>query len=167
MKSTEELQEISRRRINSPNHQSIHFIVDSVPTRIPETSEPLGRDFHNVHKKYAHVKTQAVVDMDGFFIDIRPSYCGAASDISIFRNSGFGEFVIDGTTIAADAIYQGLSDELNGGRIVIPHRRDDQGFSPESLRNNSFLSSFRVTVEHSFGGLKQFEILKYFRSMAL
>ncbi len=51
MKSIEELREIFRRRVNSrsPNHQSILFIVDSVPTRIPETSGPLGRDFHNVH----------------------------------------------------------------------------------------------------------------------
>ena len=73
MKSIDELREISRKRINSAAHQSILFVVDSVPTRISESSGPIGRDYHNVHKKYAHVKTQAVVDMDGYFINISPS----------------------------------------------------------------------------------------------
>ncbi len=163
MRSIDELREISRRRIDSPTHQSILFIVDTVPTRIPEMSGPLCRDFHNVHKKYGHIKTQAVVDLDGVFIDISHTYRGSTSDITIFRDSGFGQHVVEGTTIAADAIYQGLGSELNGGSIMIPHRRDDVDFSQVSLRNNSFLSSFRVTIVHSFGQLKNFQIINFYR----
>ncbi len=68
IKSIDELREISRRRIDSPIYQSVHFMMDTVPTRIPEMSGPLCRDFHNIHKKYRHssmnMKTQAIVDLD-------------------------------------------------------------------------------------------------------
>ena len=34
----------------------------------------------------------------------------------------------------------------------------------EHMADNSFLSTYRVTVEHSFGALKNFEIIKSYRS---
>ncbi len=97
------------------------------------------------------------------FLDIIHTYRGSTSDITIFRNSDFGQHVVEGTTIAADAIYQGLASELNGESIMIPHRRDDVDFSQVSQRHNSFLSSFRAMIEHSFGQLKNFEIISFYR----
>lgn len=147
-------------------HETYHnvvYVVDTVPCKIPQPSSPLAREYYNVHKKYYHIKTQAVVNAKGDFIDISPTVKGATSDITLFRDSGFGEYVTSGKRIAADAIYQGIAPFLNGGDIIIPHRREQGTLSDTQEFSNSFHSSYRVVVEHSFGRLKRFQVMGFFR----
>ena len=46
----------------------------------------------------------------------------------------------------------------------IPFRRDNGELSSNQMSSNSFMSSYRVVVEHSFGRLKNWEIINSFRS---
>ena len=73
MKNEHELREVNIRVISDTRLRDYLFVVDSVPTRISNMSGPLARDFYNQHKKFPHIKTQAVVDMSGMFIHISPT----------------------------------------------------------------------------------------------
>ena len=164
MKEEDELRQITAERTSHESCRDYLYIVDTIPTRIRDMSGPLAREFNNVHKRYSHIKTQAVVDLRGHFLHVSATYRGVASDITIFRESNFGHYVTNGITIIADSIYIGLRESLNGGNMLIPFRRDQGELSAGQMSHNSFLSTYRVVVEHSFGSLKNFEIIRFFRS---
>ncbi len=160
-----ELRQITQGVVNDNSMHDVLFIVDTVPTRINESSGPHARNYHNVHKPYPHLKTQVVVSLNGRIVHVSSTYPGSVSDIRIFRESSFGAHVTDDITIAADGIYQSVEQELNGGTLLIPHRRPRNGsLTDDQLSDNSFLASHRVVVEHTFGRMKRFKIAQHFRS---
>lgn len=88
-------------------------------------------------------------------------YVGKEHDFSILKNEfcpGRGWF--KKYQVQLDLGFQGFSDYYRSKHLEIPHKKPRKSeLNPKQKQENKMMSSKRVTVEHSIGGMKRYRIL--------
>lgn len=90
------------------------------------------------------------------------AYDGSAHDYAILKNELPPENALwfDDHSIHVDLGFQGICKDYSGQQISIPFKKSkNKPLSDEQKITNKGKSSYRVTVEHSIGGLKRYRFL--------
>lgn len=90
-------------------------------------------------------------------------HIGVISDIELYKR--YPPPLDANESLMADA---GYSDKASSSHLIYPIKKlPGKPRSREAMAYNKLLSGYRVTIEHSFGYLKRFAILKHYRGRVL
>lgn len=110
-----------------------------------------SQSYYNRKKRFS-IQVQGLVNHKKKFLDVFVGYPGSVHDARVFRCSDlFNELpglCTDNRFILADSAYPLMR------QVIVPFR-DNGHLTPQKRYFNTKLSSCRITVEHTFGELKQ------------
>lgn len=131
------------------------FLIDGTdrPIRRPKDSEARRKDYSG--KKKRHTKKNIVITEKetGRVLGLGPTQPGSRHDKACADEEGYT--FPKGSTLFQDTGFQGY--EPKGATVVQPTKKPrGKELSPEQKAANRVISSQRVCVEHSIGGIKVF-----------
>lgn len=140
-------------------------LLDVTEQKIPRPKNKKKRNSHHSGKKQAFtVMTQVLTDKDSLMLHVSDTQSGRGHDVRFFKKSAVPNWLgkhRDKILVRADGGYQGMDKQYPDIRIETPHKRTKK--KPEltkaEKRYNKAHSTKRMPVEHSFGGVKQFQLL--------
>lgn len=140
-------------------------LLDVTEQKIPRPKNKTKRKSHHSGKKQAFtVMTQVLTNEDSLMLHVSDTQSGRAHDVRLFKKSAVPNWLgkhRDKILARADGGYQGMDKQYPDIRIITPHKRSKK--KPEltkaERRHNKTNSTKRMPVEHSFGGVKQFQLL--------
>jgi len=133
------------------------FIIDATEQRIERPGDNDKQKSHYSGKKKAHtVKTEIRVSQEGEILHVSKSVEGSMHDLKLHES----EPALDPNTRAfVDSGYQGL--QKTHTNIDMPYKKlKGKKLDSEEKEYNTALSRLRVKVEHIFGDIKVFRIIK-------
>jgi len=138
------------------------LIFDATEQKIqrPQNYEFQKRTYSG-KKKSNTVKSMIISTLDRYVHYVSDCYIGKTHDFSLLKT----EFCPDlnwfkGYQIRVDLGYQGFKNDYPNATLSIPNKKPRGGqLSEEQLLENKKLASQRITVEHSIGGMKRYDIL--------
>ncbi|XP_046389192.1 putative nuclease HARBI1 [Ischnura elegans] len=135
---------------NRKGFPDIIGLIDGSHIRIDKPDE--DPESYINRKKYFSIQLQAVVNEKGKFIDVFTGYPGSVHDARVFRNSPIYPELPN--LCQGQGYLLGDSAYPCSPNLITPFR--DNGHLTRAQRNfNTVHSSCRITVEHTFGWLKQ------------
>ena len=157
----------------------IALLIDGMLSHVTRSGDPEETKARYSGKKKTTVfNTNIVTDCRGMIIAISKTVQGSMHDLKLFREDmpKLGRIttaMLDPDTppeerpaIYVDRGYQGIHKDLPGADIYIPIKRN-MGSDPETGRlsqedrdQNTAVSRVRITVEHTIGKIKQYEIMR-------
>lgn len=140
-------------------------LLDVTEQKIPRPQNKKKRKSHHSGKKQAFtVMTQVLTNKDSLMLHVSDTQSGRGHDVRLFKKSAVPNWLSkhrDKVLARADGGYQGMDKQYPDIRIITPHKRSRK--KPEltkaQRRSNKTHSTKRMPVEHSFGGVKQFQLL--------
>jgi hypothetical protein len=139
-------------------------IVDATEQKIPRPKNKKKRKSHHSGKKQAFtVMTQVLTNKDSLMLHVSSPMAGRRHDVTLFKKSAIPKWLErhkDKIHARADGGYQGMNEQYNI-RMTVPFKRSKikPTLSKADRLCNKKHSSKRIAVEHSFGGVKQFQLL--------
>ncbi|XP_025153259.1 putative nuclease HARBI1 isoform X5 [Harpegnathos saltator] len=145
-----EKQKTQRYYVENKNFPGIIGSIDGSHIRIDKPSEDPVAYINKKH--YFSIHMQGTVNEQNKFLDVLIGYPGSVHDARVFANSSLAEdlpaLCHNGNIILGDAAYPCLP------QLITPYR--DNGHLTQAQRNfNRIHSQCRISVEHTFGVLKQ------------
>jgi len=140
-------------------------LLDVTEQKIPRPKNKKKRKAHHSGKKQAFtLMTQVLTNKDSFMLHVSPPMAGRRHDVSLFKKSAVPKWLAkhkDKIQCRADGGYQGMSKQYPDIHIVTPvkRQRNKATLTKQEIRSNKRHSSKRIPVEHSFAGVKQFQLL--------
>jgi hypothetical protein len=133
------------------------FLIDGTdrPIRRPQDSESRRKDYSG--KKKRHTKQNIIIaeKATGRVLGLGPTHPGSKHDKACVDEEGYT--FPQGSTLFQDTGFQGYEPE--GATIVQPTKKPrGKELSPAQKDANRVISSQRVCVEHSIGGIKIFHV---------
>jgi hypothetical protein len=133
------------------------FLIDGTdrPIRRPQDSESRRKDYSG--KKKRHVKKNIVITemATGKVLGLGATQPGSKHDKACVDEEGYS--FPPGSTLFQDTGFQGYAPQ--GASIEQPTKKPRGGeLTPEQKQENRKVSSDRVLIEHSIGGIKVFHI---------
>jgi hypothetical protein len=139
-------------------------ILDATEQKIPRPKNKKKRKSHHSGKKQAFtIMTQVLSGLDSLMLHVSAPMPGRGHDVRLFKKSAVPGWLGKHRTIhaLADGGYQGMDKQYPDIHMTTPVKRSKK--KPEltkpEQRSNKRHSSKRIAVEHSFGGVKQFQLL--------
>ena len=134
------------------------FIIDGTdrPIRRPQDSERRRTDYSG--KKKRHVKKNIVITekATGKVLGLGATQPGSKHDKACADEDGYT--FPRGSTLLQDTGFQGYAPQ--GAAVEQPTKKPrGKELSPEQKEENRMVSSQRVSVEHSIGGIKIFHVV--------
>lgn len=139
-------------------------LLDATEQKIPRPQNKKKRKSHHSGKKQAFtIMTQALTNKDGLMLHVSSPMAGRRHDVTLFKKSAVPKWLEkhkDRIHVRADGGYQGMNEQYNINMTVPFKRSKNKADLTESERIfNKKHSSKRIMVEHSFAGVKQFQLL--------
>lgn len=140
-------------------------LLDVTEQKIPRPKNKKKRKARHSGKKQAFtLMTQVLTNKDSFMLHVSPPMAGRRHDVALFKKSAVPNWLAkhkDKIQCRADGGYEGMSKQCPDIRIVTPvkRQRNKPELTKQEIRNNKRHSSQRIPVEHSFAGVKQFQLL--------
>jgi len=144
-------------------YPDLFAIVDATEQAVQRSSDDETQRQHYSGKKKRHTrKTQLIVNEHGEIRHLSRSTPGSPHDLKHFRGSGAGEQIPKGATVAGDAGYDGLGNDLPEHSVITSFkaRRNHPLTEEEKLLNQEF-SRVRIIVENTICQLKHFKVLAH------
>lgn len=140
-------------------------LLDATEQKIPRPKNKTKRKSHHSGKKQAFtLMTQVLTNKDSLMLHVSDTQSGRGHDVRLFKKSAVPNWLgkhRDKVLVRADGGYQGMDKQYPDIRIIIPVKRTRK--KPEltkaERRHNKAHSTKRMPVEHSFGSVKQFQLL--------
>jgi len=128
--------------------------IDSTSCQIERPSDKLiqGELYDGKHKFHS-LKYECCVRSDGLFVWRSSPFPGKMHDIRVFNESGLLDKIRAGEMLIGDKGYAGHES------IITPYK--GRNISEDEKHFNRVIGSARVIIEHSFGRLKNFNILNH------
>ena len=140
-------------------------LLDVTEQKIPRPQNKKKRKSHHSGKKQAFtVMTQVLANKDSLMLHVSDTQSGRGHDVRLFKKSAVPRWLgkhQDKILVRADGGYQGMDKQYPGIRIITPHKRTKKKpqLTKTEKQYNKAHSTKRMPVEHSFGGVKQFQLL--------
>jgi hypothetical protein len=134
------------------------FIIDGTerPIRRPTDSEARRKDYSGKKKRHAKKNIVITEKATGEVIGLGATQPGSQHDKACADEEGYT--FPEGSTLFQDTGFQGYAPE--GATVEQPTKKPrGKELSPEQKEENRKISSERVFVEHSIGGIKVFHIV--------
>ena len=129
----------------------IEFFVDATEQPVNRPKKRQKR-YYSGKKKRHTIKNQIIVDEKGKIRTVTPSTPGKKHDKRLFDENE--PDLPDDTELIGDLGYFGANE------VLVPNKKPKGGkLTKEEKQYNKALSRRRITVEHSFGKMKIFQIL--------
>lgn len=133
----------------------------------------MQRAYYNGHKKRHGIYYQGIATPDGLISSLQGPFIGKTGDWRMWIRSGVQDKLKDllaplpvrnRPLIYGDAAYKMGGFSLIGAFTAGPN----QEISPEKRQFNKVMSSFRVAIEHSFGGVSNlWQSLDFTRGLSI
>lgn len=140
-------------------------LLDATEQKIPRPKNKKKRKAHHSGKKQAFtVMTQVLTTKDSLMLHVSTPMAGRRHDVTLFKKSAVPKWLAkhkDKIRCRADGGYEGMDKQYPDIRIVTPvkRQRNKPELTKQEIRSNKRHSSKRIPVEHSFAGVKQFQLL--------
>ena len=140
-------------------------LLDVTEQKIPRPKNKKKRKAHHSGKKQAFtLMTQVLTNKDSFMLHVSPPTAGRRHDVTLFKKSAVPKWLgkhQDKIQCRADGGYEGMAKQYPDIRILTPvkRQRNNSELTKQEIRSNKRHSSKRIPVEHSFAGVKQFQLL--------
>ena len=133
---------------------------DGVEREIPRSTDyETQKEYYSGKKKQHNVKNNVITSDTAEVLFVSPTYEGKVHDKKISDELDLTLPV--GTTIYQDTGFQGYKPGGEDIKVMMPTKKPrKKEFTEEQKENNRKISSVRVRVEHSIGGIKRIRILK-------
>lgn len=161
------LQSVAHLKHYLQTHQIDTVYQDGTERPIPRsTDDQTQKEFYSGKKKCHSIKNNVITDDSAQILFVSDTYEGKTHDKKISDELELS--LPDGTTIYQDTGFQGYKPEGQDIVVVMPVKKprkkkgdpDSGKLTEEQKESNRKISSKRVKVEHSIGGLKRIRILK-------
>jgi len=140
-------------------------LLDVTEQKIPRPKNKKKRKAHHSGKKQAFtLMTQVLTSKDSFMLHVSSPTAGRRHDVTLFKKSAVPRWLArnkDKLLARADGGYVGMNKQYPDIRMVTPvkRKRGHATLAKQEIRSNKCHSSKRIPVEHSFAGVKQFQLL--------
>jgi hypothetical protein len=140
-------------------------LLDATEQKIPRPKNKKKRKTHHSGKKQAFtIMTQILARKDSLVLHVSSPMAGRRHDVTLFKKSAVPNWLAkhrDKLLARADGGYEGMNKQYPGIRIITPvkRQRNKLDLTKQEVRSNKRHSSQRIPVEHSFGSMKQFQLL--------
>jgi hypothetical protein len=139
-------------------------IIDATEQKIPRPTNKKKRKSHHSGKKQAFtIMTQVLSGLDSRILHVSSPMAGRGHDVRLFKKSAVPGWLSKHHNIhtLADGGYQGMDKQYPDIHMTTPIKRSKKNpeLTKPEKRSNKRHSSKRIAVEHSFGGVKQFQLL--------
>lgn len=140
-------------------------LLDATEQKIPRPKNKKKRKAHHSGKKQAFtIMTQILARKDSLVLHVSAPMAGRRHDVTLFKKSAIPNWLAkhkDALLARADGGYEGMDKQYPDSRILTPikRQRNKPVLTKQELRYNKQHSRQRIPVEHSFGGMKQFQLL--------
>ena len=134
------------------------FLIDGTerPIRRPKDSEARRKDYSGKKKRHAKKNIVITEKQTGKVVGLGPTEPGSKHDKACVDEQGYT--FPPGSTLFQDTGFQGFAPE--GATVQQPTKKPrGKELSAEQKQANRQISSQRVAVEHSIGGIKIFHIV--------
>lgn len=156
------------RYFDSPEEFGSYFesyetvIIDATEQRIqrPQDQE-YQKDAYSGKKKGHTIKSMIISTLDREIHYVSRAYVGSTHDFSLLK-SEFDPSLdwFEGKYVRLDLGYLGFGKEYPKSKVFIPHKKPrKQELTDEQKEINRELARQRISVEHSIGGIKRYDIL--------
>lgn len=133
--------------------------LDGTERRIQRPKDPKRqRKQYSGKRKAATRKNLVMVDEKKRILLLSPTKSGRRHDKRLADKISLVEHIPKAVGIWADSGFQGIQ-RLHPGACVIKRRTKNHPLTDDEKKENALISSFRMRVEHSVGGLKRFRSL--------
>ena len=143
---------------------SSHCFVKTTDLFKPQctSNDDIQRQHYSGKKKRHTRKTQLIVNEYGEIRHLSRSTPGSTHDLKHFRDSGAGEEIPKEITVAGDAGYDGLGNDLPEHSVITSFKaRRNHPLNEEQKLLNQEFSRMRIIVEHTICQLKHFKVLAH------
>lgn len=140
-------------------------LLDVTEQKTPRPKNKKKRKSHHSGKKQAFtIMTQVLTNKDSLMLHVSPPMAGRRHDVTLFKKSAVPKWLAkhkDKLKCRADGGYEGMAKQYPDIRILTPvkRHRNKPELTKQEIRSNKRHSSKRIPVEHSFAGVKQFQLL--------
>ncbi len=139
-------------------------LVDATEQKIPRPQHKKKRKSHHSGKKQAFtIMTQVLTRKDSLMLHVSSPMAGRRHDVALFKKSAIPKWLEkhkDKIHVSADGGYQGMNEQYDIN-MTVPFKRSKN--KPNLTRSEKMFnkkhSSKRIRIEHSFAGVKQFQLL--------
>lgn len=133
------------------------ILVDATEQRIERPKHPdQQKPYYSGKKKTHTVKTEIRVNRKGKIFHVSKTVVGSMHDLKLHESE---PRVDPRTRMFVDSGYQGLQE--THPHIDMPYKRSkNKDLTEEEKEYNAALARVRISVEHTFGDIKVFRILK-------
>ena len=134
------------------------FIIDGTdrPIRRPQDSEARRKDYNGKKKRHSKKNILVTEKATGVVLGLGATQPGSKHDKACVDEENYT--FPSGSTLFQDTGFQGYAPE--GASIEQPTKKPrGKELSPEQKEENRKVSSKRVCIEHSIGGIKVFHIV--------
>lgn len=145
------------------DYPDLFAIVDATEQPVRRSGDDDIQRRHYSGKKKQHTrKTQLTVNEYGEIRHLSRSTPGSIHDIKHFRGSGAGEQIPKEITVAGDAGYDGLGNNLPDHSVITSFKaRRNHPLNEEQKLLNQEFSRLRIIVENTICQLKHFKVLAH------
>ncbi len=139
-------------------------LLDATEQKIPRPQNKKKRKSHHSGKKQAFtIMTQILARKDSLVLHVSAPMAGRRHDVTLFKKSPVPAWLAKHKATVharADGGYQGMNEQYDI-RMTVPVKRTKKkpALTKAERRHNKQHSAQRIPVEHSFGGVKQFQLL--------
>jgi len=138
------------------------LILDATEQKIQRPQDyEFQKGTYSGKKKANTVKSMIISTLDKYIHYVSECYIGKTHDFSLLKTEFCPDLNwFDGYQVRVDLGYQGFKKDYPNATLFIPNKKPRGGsLSEEQLLENKKLASQRISVEHSIGGMKRYDIL--------
>lgn len=145
------------------SYPDLFAVIDATEQAVRRSSNKDTQREHYSGKKKRHTrKTQLIVNEEGVIRHLSHSTPGSMHDITHFRHSGAADKIPKQITVAGDAGYDGLGNDLPEHSVITPFKaRRNHPLNEEQKLLNQEFSRMRIIVENTICHLKHFKVLAH------
>ena len=138
------------------------LIIDATeqPIQRPQDRE-YQKECYSGKKKHHTCKAMIISSLERYIHYVSNSYTGNSHDYSLLKAEFDPELPwFAGCTVRVDLGYVGFATDYPEAKLYLPTKKPRGGkLTPEQKAANRELARERITVEHSMGGIKRYDIL--------
>ncbi|MCT4640586.1 MAG: transposase [Bacteroidales bacterium] len=133
------------------------LLVDVTEREVPrQTDHESQKEEYSGKKKRHSIKNLAITNTNGFVNFISDYYLGTTHDKSIWDDL---ILKFKNCSLYADLGFKGIED--SNLTIIMPHKKQRKSSLTEKQKSeNKEISSKRITIEHTFGKMKIFKMIR-------
>lgn len=135
------------------------IFIDGTERRVQRPKKPKNQKKYYSGKKKAHTRKNTIItDVNKRILYISPTKSGKTHDKKMVDKEGILHNIPPWIGKWVDTGYQGIQGYVFN--VVMPKKGTKKNpLTPQEKKENKVISSFRICVEHSIGGMKRFNCL--------